>query len=102
MKACACGAPARENAYGQSCERWPQCSHIGTATRVTVAQARAHMAAGGAVLVSERGHRASLPVTRSTVVHTRKSTTWEALRAQVREWRHRHPGQRFYVVEYDS
>jgi hypothetical protein len=67
------------------------------ATRTTVGTARRFFEAGGEVLVSEHGADMVL-VTESTVTHSAKTTTWKALRAEVIEWRHRYPGQRFYTV----
>jgi hypothetical protein len=69
-----------------------------TATRVTVHEARRHFDAGGTVLVSEFGHEPTRPVTASTTVHTRDTTTWESLLEDVHMWRGRYPHQRFYTV----
>lgn len=71
---------------------------ITTATRVTQHEARQHFDAGGAVLVSEHGHESTRPVGPSTTTHTRTTTTWDELVAQVRMWRNRYPNQRFYIV----
>lgn len=74
----------------------------GKATRVHQRAAKAHFLAGGAVLVSEHGHEHTRPVTTSTTVHTAETTTWDELVSDVRDWRHRYPNQRFYVVEMTS
>lgn len=71
---------------------------IRTADRATVHQAKAHFQAGGDVLVSERGRDLTCLVGPENVVHNRRTTTWDALRQQVTEWRHRYPGQRYYTV----
>lgn len=68
------------------------------ATRATMHEAKRHFEAGGAVLVSEYGHEPTQTVTASTTTHDRTSTTWDALAADVKEWRNRYPNQRFYIV----
>ena len=69
------------------------------AKRVSVHQARRAFANGESVLVDDLGRREQIEVTANTQTHSRETTTWETLTAQVREWRGRYPGQRFYVVE---
>jgi hypothetical protein len=69
------------------------------ARRVKFHEARRHFAAGGRVLVSEYGHEPFVVVTELTTTHSARTTTWEALAAEVRMWRSRYPYQRFYVVE---
>jgi hypothetical protein len=68
------------------------------ATRATMHEAKRHFEAGGAVLVSEYGHEPTQTVTPITTTHDRTSTTWDALAADVKEWRNRYPNQRFYIV----
>lgn len=68
------------------------------ATRVTMHEAKRHFEAGGAVLVSEYGHEPTQTVTAITTTHDRTRTTWDALAADVKEWRNRYPNQRFYIV----
>ena len=69
-----------------------------TAKRVTMNEARRWFEAGGGVLVSEYGHKSTIPVGPSTTTHSRNTTTWEELRRQVNEWRGRYPNQRCYKV----
>lgn len=71
---------------------------MATARRVTMWEARKVFANGGGVLVSERGHLPTLEVGPLSTVHTRETTTWEALTEQVEMWRGRYPNQRFYVL----
>ena len=68
------------------------------ATRATMHEAKRHFEAGGAVLVSEHGHEPTQTVTAITTTHDRTRTTWDALAADVKEWRNRYPNQRFYIV----
>lgn len=68
------------------------------AVRVTMHEAKRHFEAGGAVLVSEYGHEPTQTVTAITTTHDRTRTTWDALAADVKEWRNRYPNQRFYIV----
>ena len=68
------------------------------ATRCTMHEAKRHFEAGGAVLVSEYGHEPTQTVTAITTTHDRTRTTWDALAADVKEWRNRYPNQRFYIV----
>jgi hypothetical protein len=68
------------------------------AHRVKFHDARRAFAAGSRVLVSEYGDELSRPVYPHTSTHSRDTTTWDALVAQVAEWRHRYPRQRFYVI----
>lgn len=68
------------------------------ATRVTMHEAKRHFEAGGAVLVSEYGHEPTQTVRPDTTTHDRTRTTWDALAADVKEWRNRYPNQRFYIV----
>lgn len=72
---------------------------IGNARRVTPGQARDAFAAGATVVVSEYGDQDTRPVSRSSVTHTRDTTTWEKLAGEVAMWQHRSPGQTFYVLE---
>ena len=67
------------------------------ATRVTMHEAKRHFEAGGAVLVSEYGHEPTQTVHPNST-HDRTRTTWDALAADVKEWRNRYPNQRFYIV----
>lgn len=69
-----------------------------TAVRVTMHEARRAFDAGREILVSEFGNERMTRVTRLTMTHTRESTTFEALRAQVNLFRNRYPNQRYYVV----
>lgn len=71
---------------------------VAVATRVTMHEAKRHFEAGGAVLVSEYGHEPTQTVTAITTTHDRTRTTWDALAADVKEWRNRYPNQRFYIV----
>lgn len=75
---------------------------IATARRVTIHEAKRHFDMGGKVLVSERGHKETLPVTANTTTHSSATTTWASLCADVKMWRNRYPDQRFYVVETDA
>lgn len=75
---------------------------IATARRVTIHEARRHFDKGGSVLVSERGHKETQPVTANTATHNNVTTTWANLCADVKMWRNRYPDQRFYVVETDA
>ena len=50
------------------------------------------------MLVSEYGHEPTQTVTAITTTHDRTRTTWDALAADVKEWRNRYPNQRFYIV----
>jgi hypothetical protein len=68
------------------------------AHRATMRKANTHFAAGGDVLVSEHSTKLTYPVGPNTVVHNRRTTTWEALRKQVTEWSGRYPGQRYYII----
>lgn len=68
------------------------------ADRASAADARRHFDAGGAVLVSQYGHEPHQVVYLDTTFHTRETTTWEALYADVRNWRSRYPNQRFYLL----
>ena len=68
------------------------------AARVTMHEAKRHFGAGGAVLVSEYGHGPTRTVRPDTTTHDRARTTWDALAADVKEWRNRYPNQRFYIV----
>lgn len=68
------------------------------AKRVTMHEAKRHFEAGGAVLVSEYGHEPTQTVRPDSTTHDRTRTTWDALAADVREWRNRYPNQRFYIV----
>lgn len=69
-----------------------------TARRVTINEARRAFEAGREILVSEYGHKRTVPVTRLTMTHTKDRTTFDALRAEVNSWRGRYPNQRYYVV----
>ena len=60
-------------------------------------EAKRHFEAGGAVLVSEYGHEPTQTVHPNST-HDRTRTTWDALAADVKEWRNRYPNQRFYIV----
>lgn len=71
------------------------------AHRATFHDAKRAFADGATVLVSDSGQD-RVTVHRATTVHTRETTTWEALADQVREWRNRYPNQRYYVVESGS
>lgn len=68
------------------------------ATRATALEAKRHFEAGGAVLVSEYGNEPTQAVTAISTTHDRTRTTWDALAADVKEWRNRYPNQRFYIV----
>lgn len=68
------------------------------AKRVTMHEAKRHFEAGGAVLVSEYGHEPTQTVRPDSTTHDRTRTTWDALAADVKEWRNRYPNQRFYIV----
>lgn len=68
------------------------------ARRATVPEAKAHFDRGGDVLVHERGHEQTVPVSPDTTVHNSKSISWQALRDQVAMWRNRYPRQRYYIV----
>jgi hypothetical protein len=56
------------------------------AHRATLTDARHAFESGAAVLVSEHGHDETRPVGPSTVTHTRDTTTWAELTAQVSMW----------------
>jgi hypothetical protein len=71
---------------------------VSTAHRVHQREAAKVFAAGGTVLVSERGHETEIPVTNLTTVHSRETTSWDELVDVVTMWRGRYPNQRFYVV----
>jgi hypothetical protein len=73
---------------------------IGTATRVTIWQAKREFNRGGIVLVSEHGHEATRLVYPHTVTHSRDTSDWNALAADVSMWRNRYPNQRYYTVSY--
>jgi hypothetical protein len=68
------------------------------ATRVKFHDAKRHFESGGTVLVSECGHETTCPVGPMTTTHTRETTTWTELVAQVNMWRGRYPNQRYYIV----
>lgn len=72
-----------------------------TARRVKQNEAKAHFDAGGGVAVSEHGHLTELAITAGSTVHTKETTTWADLVADVRMWRSRYTNQRFYVVPAD-
>lgn len=69
------------------------------AHRVKFHEARRHFLAGGTLLVSEHGHERSRPVTDLTTTHAGGQAEWDALVADVREWRNRYPNQRFYIIK---
>ncbi len=69
-----------------------------TARRVTIHEARQAFDAGQEILVSEYGHKRTVPVTQTSTTHTKDRTTFETLRATVDEWRGRYPNQRYYIV----
>ena len=69
-----------------------------TAQRVTMNVAKRWFDRGGAVLVSDQGHLSTIPVGPGTTTHSRNTTTWDALRAEVNMWRSRYPNQRYYKV----
>jgi hypothetical protein len=69
-----------------------------TARRVTMHEARRAFDAGREILVSEYGDEPKHAVTRENMTHSKTSTTFEALRAQVNDWRGRYPNQRYYIV----
>jgi hypothetical protein len=71
---------------------------IRVAQRTTMQEARAHFDAGGDVLVSERGHEKTFPVTPTTIFYNNKKIGWDGLRKMVAEWRTRYPNQRYYIV----
>ncbi len=70
-----------------------------TARRVTMREAMRAFDAGRRVLVHERGHLPTVPVGPLTTTHSKDSTTFSELRAQVNSWRRRYPNQRYYVVD---
>lgn len=71
----------------------------GTAHRTTRAQARTAFEQGKSVLVTDdRLSVQTLPVGPSTTTHSRETTTWAALRAQMLSWGKR---QQMYVVHPD-
>lgn len=67
------------------------------ARRVTMTEAKAHFEAGGDVLVSEYG-QPRVTVGPTSTFHNFRTTTWQELRRQVAEWRHRYPNQRYYII----
>ncbi len=77
-------------------------TRVGRADLVTFYEARRHFNAGGEVMVTERNEGPSVPVSTLSTTHTNKTTTWNYLADQVRMWRSRYPGQRFYIVRRDK
>lgn len=73
---------------------------IGSARRAKFHEARRHFLAGGTVLVHENGYERTRVVTTITTTHSGGQAEWDALVADVREWRNRYPRQRFYIVHY--
>lgn len=71
---------------------------IGTADRAKFHDARRAFADGATVLVSERDDGPTKTVTSLTTTHNRETTTWDTLAENVKVWRNRYPGQRFYIV----
>jgi hypothetical protein len=68
------------------------------ADRVSQIEAQSYFQAGGAVLVSEFGRESSQPVYRDTTFHTSITIAWADLAHHVRDWRARHPNQRYYAL----
>lgn len=85
-------------ALGPAPEPEPAAVAVRTARRVTMYEAKDHFDAGGDVVVHDRGHELTYPVTATTPVHNARSTTWKELREQVTQWKNRYPNQRYYIV----
>lgn len=75
---------------------------IRLARKVTFYEAKRAFAAGGVLLVTERPEGEFHPVGKHSTTHSRDTTTFAELHAQVKMWRNRYPRQTFYVVENES
>lgn len=74
---------------------------IGTAYRIHKRDAVKFFHNGATLAVSDRGLE-EFDVHPSTIVHSNRTITWEALTEQMDTWRNRHPNQRFYFVNYNA